>query len=475
MNDVSILVVDDDDDVREALLDELSPHYVVTSASCGEEAFALLSANRFDVVISDLRMPDHDGIEVLDFAQVQQHGIVRILLTGYLDDRAHAALMVPGAPYKVGKPWHDEIEVVLRRALEQRERTRALTASLEAAFSLNDVEAALRAAGTLEELGELLVLRAATIVGVTECAAILDGRVVAGQLPPVGASGWRVTLPIDIGARLCLVARGDEVDAHELLSHLARRAQRQGGVLTGQAATHAARPRRSRVEELMRQAMLGAMAGAVIHDIAGILQGIDGALLTLTGLAAERNDLELLAVTEDVAAAGNEAVELFVAMRRLMREGKPAVRDVCVSDLVRRAVVQAGAVVRARAALRVAELPDISVFAAEPLVVQVLTAVLRNAAAASPDGRTGAVDVEVRADGDRVLFVITDDGPGVAADIAEGMFEPHLWQRPEGVGAGLAIAAYALRLQGGAISYRRAPGRGASFIVSLPRVATPVT
>ena len=154
MNDVSILVVDDDDDVRAALLDELSPRYVVTEAACGEEAFALLSAHRFDVVISDLRMPDHDGIEVLDFAQAQQDGIVRILLTGYADDRAHTALLKPGAPYKVGKPWYDEIEVVLARALEQRQRTRMLTASFEAAFSIGQVEAAFAATRTLEELAD---------------------------------------------------------------------------------------------------------------------------------------------------------------------------------------------------------------------------------------------------------------------------------------------------------------------------------
>ena len=117
---VSILIVDDDDDVRAALYDELSRDYKVESATCGEEAFAALAAHTYDVVISDLKMPDHDGIEVLDFARLQDPGVIRILLTGYADERAHAALLRPDAPFKVGKPWYDEIEVVLRRALEQR-------------------------------------------------------------------------------------------------------------------------------------------------------------------------------------------------------------------------------------------------------------------------------------------------------------------------------------------------------------------
>ena len=61
MSNVSILVVDDDDEVRASLVDELSRDYQVESAACGEEAFAALSARRYDVVISDLKMPDHDG------------------------------------------------------------------------------------------------------------------------------------------------------------------------------------------------------------------------------------------------------------------------------------------------------------------------------------------------------------------------------------------------------------------------------
>src|SRR5687768_12081005 len=107
---VQVLVVDDDDDVRNALCEELARDYAVSVASNGQEAFRILSSRRFDVVISDLRMPDHDGIEVLDYAREQDAGVIRVLLTGYVDERAHLALLRADAPFKVGKPWHDEIE-----------------------------------------------------------------------------------------------------------------------------------------------------------------------------------------------------------------------------------------------------------------------------------------------------------------------------------------------------------------------------
>ncbi len=469
MNAVSILVVDDDDDVRSALLDELSPQYAVTGASCGVDAFAALCARHFDVIISDLRMPDHDGIEVLDFARAQQAGIIRILLTGYVDDRAHEALLRPDAPYKVGKPWYDEIDVVLRRALEQRRRADAQSASLASAFGLAQVEAAFAAAADLEELGELLALRIAMIDGVVDCCAVLEGRVVAGHAPPEDGSGWRRSARIDGDGRLVLVVRGHDDDGWALVAHLLQAGQRRSGVLSAPPGMPvAARPRRSRIDELMRQATMGAMVGSVLHDVAGMMQGVEWAVRQLEAIRDSRNDPDLAAALQDIRTAGDEAVGLFIAMRKFLRDGRPAMQSVAADELVARTMRQVGGLARARATLRVAAVPAL-VRAAEPLFVQALAAVLRNAAAASPADGRGTIDVEVRADGDEVAFVVTDDGAGVASEIVGLMFEPHVWHRPDGVGVGLAIAAHAMRAQDGVIAYRRAPGRGACFTLTLPR------
>ena len=234
MSDVSILVVDDDDEVRASLVDELSRDYQVESATCGEEAFAALAARRYDVVISDLKMPDHDGIEVLDFAQAQQQGIIRILLTGYVDDRAHLALIKPDAPYKVGKPWYDEIDVVLRRALEQRRRTSQLSASLAVAMNLAHLEASLARAASLTELGELLVLHGATIDGVAAVTAILDGRRLAGAPDLPGHTGWRLESTVDRDGRLRLLAAGEGDEARALLEHLLHLGGRRSGVMVAE-------------------------------------------------------------------------------------------------------------------------------------------------------------------------------------------------------------------------------------------------
>jgi len=62
-----ILVVEDDAKIRRALKQGLErEHYEVTAASTGEEGFFLLNAETFDLVVLDLMLPGHDGLEILE-------------------------------------------------------------------------------------------------------------------------------------------------------------------------------------------------------------------------------------------------------------------------------------------------------------------------------------------------------------------------------------------------------------------------
>lgn len=467
---VSILVVDDDDEVRASLVDELSREYVVEAACCGEEAFAALSARRYDVVISDLKMPDHDGIEVLDFAQAQQQGIIRILLTGYVDDRAHRRLLEPDAPYKVGKPWYDEIDVTLRRALEQRKRARQLSSSLAVAMNLSHLEASLASAGSLGELGELLVLHGGSIDGVAAVVALLDGDRLAGSPEIPVDRGWQLESAIDADHRLRMRAAGDGDEARSLLEHLLHQGARRSGVMVAEVRPLVARaPQRSRIGELMRQATIGAMTGALLHDLASIIQLFDVAMQEVLSIVEGSPDPELQAAADDVATAGREAIELFLAMRRMMREGTPGAQAVTAAKVVHRAVRLAGPTVRERAILRVPPAAPIELVVAETLLVQSLVNLLGHAAASSPPG--GVVDLEVEVDGDRVRFVITDDGTPPAPATVALLFEPLAWAQPSDADPGLAITAHVVASLGGTVSYRRAPDRGAQFVVDLPRHA----
>jgi len=82
----SILIVDDEASVRESLKKVLNKAgYITSTASSGNEAFSLLSKQKqaVDIVLSDLKMPDGDGIELLKNIKKKFADIEVILLTGY--------------------------------------------------------------------------------------------------------------------------------------------------------------------------------------------------------------------------------------------------------------------------------------------------------------------------------------------------------------------------------------------------------
>jgi C4-dicarboxylate-specific signal transduction histidine kinase len=219
------------------------------------------------------------------------------------------------------------------------------------------------------------------------------------------------------------------------------------------------------MNQLMRQATLGAMTASLLHDLASTMQALSAALSEIDQNGSHVPEIATAVV--DANAAGDEAVQLFVQMRKFIRDGEVRAKPMAVSRLVERAVKLAGGYVRDRAQLRVGELPDAEVSVAESMFLQVLANMLRNAANASPTH--GVVDLRVSVSDTEVVFIVIDDGPGVPPAIADTMFEPFAASAFEGTGLGLAIAAYVMHMLGGKISYRKDPTRGACFAATLSR------
>ncbi len=464
-----ILVIDDDDHVREALVDELSPFYRVEALGSAAEALEVLATEQFDVVISDLKMPEHDGIEVLEFARAHQRDAVRVLLTGYLDERAQQALLLPEAPYKVGKPWHDEIEVVVRRGLEQRELARRLSASVEDALSLSTFDEELAATKTFSEMTDALMRRVLAVKGVMACGTTvrIDGReqALSGSSVPQTGAGWLLDVPLDEEGDVRLRARGVGDSSRQVVSYMAHRAQRRCGVLEARVvASHGESGTGTRINQLMRQATLGALSSSLLHDLAATMQALSGALGELSMMADDQPDLR--AAVSDATAAGEDAIQLFVQMRKFIKGGTVETRRMTLRTMIDRAVKLVGGYVRERARLVVEELPAVEIAVSEALFLQVLGNLLRNAANASP--RDGTISVSARSTGHEIALSVVDDGPGVDLQIADHMFEPFTTTGGEGTGLGLAISSFVMQMFGGRISYRRHPQRGACFTVVLP-------
>ena len=89
-----LLIVDDEDNTREALKRYLGRRFSVTAAADGGEAIEALKKRNFDLVLTDLRMPEVDGMGVLDAARAKADPPLCILLTAYgsIGDAVTAAL-----------------------------------------------------------------------------------------------------------------------------------------------------------------------------------------------------------------------------------------------------------------------------------------------------------------------------------------------------------------------------------------------
>ena len=119
----NLLCVDDEPNILSALRRLLRPHgYQVTIASSGAEALAIMEEQAFDLVISDMRMPEMDGAQFLEQVKRRWPDTVRLLLTGYADVTSTVDAINKGEIYRyISKPWDDrELLLIVRQALERK-------------------------------------------------------------------------------------------------------------------------------------------------------------------------------------------------------------------------------------------------------------------------------------------------------------------------------------------------------------------
>src|SRR5579872_5560713 len=119
---VRILVADDEASARSGLASLLRDEgYEVTLAEDGFKALARLQESAPDVMVTDLRMPGLDGIELLRRAREIDPDLVVVLVTAFADVETAVRAMKEGAEHYLTKPLQiDELVVVLQRALERR-------------------------------------------------------------------------------------------------------------------------------------------------------------------------------------------------------------------------------------------------------------------------------------------------------------------------------------------------------------------
>ena len=117
-----ILVVDDELIVCEScqrILEEEG--YEVEIALSGQEAFVKMKESPFEIVITDLKMPAIDGMDVLKHVRKEYPDTIVIMITGFSTVETAVEAMKLGAFDYIPKPFTpDEVSVVVKKAVEKR-------------------------------------------------------------------------------------------------------------------------------------------------------------------------------------------------------------------------------------------------------------------------------------------------------------------------------------------------------------------
>jgi signal transduction histidine kinase len=215
------------------------------------------------------------------------------------------------------------------------------------------------------------------------------------------------------------------------------------------------------------------------HELRTPLNGIFGASeLLAAGLFGPLNPRQAEYI-RDIRVSANHLLKLIEDILDLSRieAGHFELKEehVEVSSLLERCAGMVRGVAETRGITLRLGLP------AEPLVLEcderrlteVVCNLLSNALKFSPEG--GQVELRVSREGERAVFVVSDQGPGIPSELQERIFE-EFYRVPddrEGTGLGLALARRLVELHGGSMWVQSTPGEGSRFGFSVPcRVAS---
>src|SRR5262245_29769088 len=116
----TLLVVDDEPDLVQSVQDLLRFDYRVLGVTRASEGLRVMEKERVHIVMSDQRMPEMTGVEMLRRVKEMHPDTIRLLFTAYADISAVIDAFNEGNVYRyIAKPWEvEELKAVLKQAFE---------------------------------------------------------------------------------------------------------------------------------------------------------------------------------------------------------------------------------------------------------------------------------------------------------------------------------------------------------------------
>jgi len=224
-----------------------------------------------------------------------------------------------------------------------------------------------------------------------------------------------------------------------------------------------------KLQQSERLSMMGHMAASIAHEIKNPLGSIKGAAQIIKDKATSDKDrAEFADIIEKESDRLDGVVHDFLAYSR---PGPSIILDVDVGDTLDTALKRLKFQAEKQGIAITFNSIKTPLIKGDPeKLQQLLLNILLNAMQAMPDG--GKIEVncrEILENTDKFIRIeISDNGPGIPANVLPNIFDPFFSTKSQGTGLGLAIAQAIVRQHKGSIAVDSAEGRGTSFVMLLP-------
>jgi signal transduction histidine kinase len=226
-------------------------------------------------------------------------------------------------------------------------------------------------------------------------------------------------------------------------------------------------------QELVRRerlAALGELSAVIAHEVRNPLGVIFNSLATLRRLLPQQDDARML-----LGIVGEEAERLNRMVGDLLdfaRPHEPQLYPEHLSEVVQGALAAAERALIGTRPQLVADVPaDLPPWPIDAQMIrQAVLNLVVNAIQAMPRGGriTIRARLESRAAASFMRLEVEDDGPGIAPELTDKVFQPFFTTRAAGTGLGLAVVKRIADAHGAELSLRSEDGRGSCFTLLLP-------
>ncbi|HAO19981.1 MAG: hypothetical protein BWK80_21590 [Desulfobacteraceae bacterium IS3] len=488
-----ILLADDEEGIRKVLSISLADSgYEVLTAENGQRAFEIFQEHRPPIVLSDIKMPVMDGLELLKKIKEVSPDTEVIMISGHGDiDVAIQSLKYEAADFIVKPVNPESLEVALKRAIEKismRRKIRDYTENLEQLVrekSEKLIETERLAAQRYQQLFDEVPCYIAVLDQELRLTAI-NRRFKEDFGDAIGSYCFETYKARPAQCPDCPVTQTfQDGQSHYSEGVVTSVSGEQHNVLIWTAPIYNAACEITQVMEMSTDvtqvrklqshlSSLGLLIGSISHSIKGLLTGLDGGMYLLNAGFARENEAQITEGWETVKLIVSRIRKMILDILYYAKEREVNWEKVDVLSFAND-VAAAVELKIAGCGIEFVKNFDSSLGTTEldaGIVHSALINILENAMDACIEDKTKTshkIVFGAKQDEEHVIFEISDNGIGMDKETKEKLFTLFFSSKGQkGTGLGLFISDKIIRQHGGSVTVNSEPGQGTRFVIKIP-------